>query len=139
MRAIPPRPADAPIPDLPEGDWSPSAQRWWETVHRSAIADEWEPDDLLVTERALSLIEDLARLETSETPPEVRLRLKVAISTELRQLESALGLGPRGRAQLKVEVQRSEDAEQRRSWRPASKGTDELAERRRELREKLSQ
>ena len=97
---------EAVIPSMPpERDWSPQARRWWDVVHSSAISSEWTPDDLLVVSRALSLVDDLALIETDpDLPLERKARLKIGLSAEMRLMESSLLLAAPFVALLAIEL-----------------------------------
>ena len=128
--------------ELAEQPKRPTAERWWEMVHGAAISAHWTPDDVLVVERGLTLVDDFALIDADpEMTLEKRARLKINLSAEMRLMESSLGLSPAGRNRLRVEVIRAETAERRRSGAVetsvADPDSDELARRRSELRARI--
>lgn len=89
-----------------DGDaWHAKVKAWWHEVWRSPVASHFDRTDHL---SVWELADVKHRRLTSGNNSEV-----VRLSAEERQMESALGLSPKARQQMKVEIDRGDAAERR--------------------------
>jgi hypothetical protein len=85
--------------------WHPRVKDWWHEVWRSPVVAHFDATDYL-TVWELADIKHRRHLATE--PQDI-----VKLSTEERQLMKELGLSPRSRQAMKVEIDKGEQAERR--------------------------
>lgn len=88
--ALPPRPKD-------KGPWSRTVREWWRAVHRSPMAERWLESD------RWGILPHLASLHQLAHDAETADKL-IRILSEIRHMESRLGLSPADRQRLLWEV-----------------------------------
>lgn len=108
------RPAIAPpveTPALPvrESGWHPLTVSYWEAVWRSPMAPEYDECDLPSLVQLIDLVDEFHRAESAST--------KVKLAAEIRLQRQCFGLTPLDRRRLAWEIDRGEEAEQRRESR----------------------
>lgn len=87
-----------PVPDLPDGEWSPLTVDWWQSVWASPMATEFLDTDYQELVRVAMLVEMFAREPSRD------------LAAELRLQAARFGLSPIDRRRLDWEVAKSDDA-----------------------------
>lgn len=97
----------APTLPNPDGrEWHRLTVDWWKRVWHSPMAQEYLPTDVDGLARLAVIVDDYHK---AETPKERR-----ELMQEIRLQEARFGLSPVDRARLHWEVQKGEEAQQRR-------------------------
>ncbi len=109
------------IPPHPQGkEWSAYAQRYWDEVWASEAVQYWRRSDLILLERCLLMVQQIAEGEAT-----------TATLSELRRTEESLFLSPGSRQRSRIGVQAEGSA-------PKSE-EDELRQKRRERLKKVAE
>lgn len=93
VRRAEPLPKPEKMPDHPLGhpDWHPYVKRYWDTVWESDARYYWEESDLLLLDRCLLMVEQIAMGDAT-----------TATFSELRRTEEALYLSPGSRQRSRI-------------------------------------
>lgn len=104
-------------PPLPEGEWHAMAVAFWDDLWTSPMAPEYVHMDRHRLYQLVKLVDQFWRKPT------------VAVAAEIRQVSQGFGLSPLDRRRLQWEVERGEEAEQKRAARkpPAQPSGDPRA------------
>lgn len=82
---------------MPEGDWTPQAVAWWQTVTASLSAEmAWLDEDRPAVERLLWMVDAWWRM-TQSSPTEA-----MRTADAIRRFEASLYLGPAERAKAGI-------------------------------------
>lgn len=122
VRRAEPIPKPDQMPDHPLGhaEWMPYAKHYWETVWESDARFYWEESDLLLLDRCLLMVEQIALGEAT-----------TATLSELRRTEEALFLSPGSRQRSRINVQTPQTTQ--------GQGNGDTERRRREVEKMLSE
>ena len=117
-RKVPPLPPRRPA-------WHPQVREWWKAVWQSPMAAEY----LVVDKHALYLVADLHHEYWSATDAALKLKLGI----ELRHQDVRFGLTPIDRRRLQWEVEKAEQAQERRKTWSEARDEEKWAEDPRDL------
>ena len=137
--ALPAKGRPGPVPKAPNGyEFGPRASAWWQWAWKTPQAASWSAGDLYVVARRALLEDDIAVLEAIDSsvdldellegsPLQAHSTLKAIIATlkslaggslavkkEAREIDDRLGLTPKGRLALRLQIVDDEDEEKGR-------------------------